>query len=258
MKKDALLILSVIMLLLFVFFQNLNNIQNRNDNPYNTSSTKNRDECIRFNGSFAEAKNTAPKNMCLMKETSTYLAYIPPQVLAGTHAPLVVALSPSADAQSMVSVLEMSADKLSVIIVASKESRNGVPIDQLLPGYGEIMNDSIKTLPIDEKRIIFAGFSGGGQASHGAAYFYPQLVRGVITNCGKIKPELKDANYPHGKLAVFLASSTDSNYETVKNDSAYLVSLGWKTDWIEFGGGHTLAPPEAYLNATGWLLQQMR
>jgi hypothetical protein len=85
----------------------------------------------------------------------------------------------------------------------------------LIPEYEEIMNDSIKKLPVDVRRIIFAGVSGGGQASYGAAYFYPQLVRGVITNVGKIRPDFKDTSYPHGKLAV-------------------------------------------YLNATGWLLQQMR
>jgi len=231
----------ILVVILFFFIQNIQ-----------------KNECVYFSGSFEDAKSIAPKDKCLIKETSAYIAYIPPQVQAGEHVPLIVALSPSADAQSMISVLKLAADDLSVIVVASKESRNGLLVEDLLPGYEDLVDESIETLPVDENRIIFAGFSGGGQASEVAAYFYPKRVRGVITNCGKMMPDLKNPNHPHGKLIVFLASDADFNYEAMKSDSRYLEGLGWKTYWIEFEGGHILAPPETYLNAVGWLLGQMQ
>jgi len=212
--------------------------------------------CVPFSGSFSDAKSASPNASCFTKETDGYVVYVPPNVSAQSRVPLIVALSPSADAQSMVSALRLTADSLSVIIVASKVSRNDVSIQQLLPGYEEIMDESVRALPVDGNRIIFAGFSGGGMAAYGAAYFYPERVRGVITNCGRLWP---DASYmPEGKLAVLITSPTDFNYDAMRNDSASLQTIGWKTYWLEFEGGHALAPPEAYLNATGWMLQEMK
>jgi len=216
-----------------------------------------RDECFYFNGPFSDAKAAAPEGTCLMTETEGYIAYIPAQVRTGERVPMLAALSPEADADSMISVLRPTADNLSVVIVASKESQNGLTAADVFPGYDKLMDDAVATLPVDERRIIFGGMSGGGQASYIAAYYYPERVRGVITNCGKIMPEMKDGGFPHGKLVVFLASETDFNYDVMKEDKGYLEALGWRTHWIEFEGGHALAPPETYLEATTWLLKAM-
>ena len=59
----------------------------------------------------------------------------------------------------------------------------------------------------------------------------------------------KKFNYPRGKIAVFLASPSDFRYSEMKRDLAFLKSLGWKTEWIEFKGGHKAAPPSAYKEA---------
>ncbi len=52
---------------------------------------------------------------------------------------------------------------------------------------------------------------------------------------------------------VFLASPTDFRYNEMKRDRGFLESHGWKTKWIEFTGGHTLAPYEIYEQAAQWL-----
>jgi hypothetical protein len=208
--------------------------------------------CTAFSGSFAQANRAAG---CLVTETADYIAYVPAGVAADAHLPLLVALSPGADAPSMINELKVTADSLSVVVVASKVSKNGVNITPLLVGYGKLMDESERTLPVDASRVIFAGFSGGGQASYGAAYFYPERVRGVITNCGKLWTNLN--GMPKAKLVAFIASPADYNYDAMKGDRAYLQALGWTGYWLEFDGGHSLAPPQAFQNATAWMLSQM-
>jgi len=65
-------------------------------------------------------------------------------------------------------------------------------------------------------------------------------------------------NYPEGKIAVFLASPTDFRYGEMKRDRSFLEQHHWKIDWIEFAGGHRLAPAAAYEQAAGWLEENLR
>ena len=39
----------------------------------------------------------------------------------------------------------------------------------------------------------------------------------------------------------------------MKRDRDFLISCGWRVDWIEFDGGHTLAPDNIYEQAAEWL-----
>jgi hypothetical protein len=39
----------------------------------------------------------------------------------------------------------------------------------------------------------------------------------------------------------------------MKRDRAFLEARGWVAKWIEFPGGHTIAPASAYEEAAAWL-----
>jgi predicted esterase len=43
----------------------------------------------------------------------------------------------------------------------------------------------------------------------------------------------------------------------MKKDKAFLESIGWKTGWMEFEGGHTVAPEAIYEHAADWLEQEI-
>ena len=113
--------------------------------------------------------------------------------------------------------------------------------------------------PIDRSKIIVSGFSGGAMGSHAFAFSYPRLISAVVLNTGMIHEHYTQQKhrYPRRKLAVFLASPTDFRYEAMKQDRKFLESLDWKTKWIEFKGGHSIAPDSVYQKAAQWLRENL-
>jgi len=192
-----------------------------------------------------------------------YVLYVPSGIEAGNKYPLVISLSPNADAQGMINAWKAISEEYKWIIFASKEFKNGQPL------YSSVNNRIIKSVkdlflkyPIDANRIIASGISGGGQASHGFAFMFPELISAVVVNTCRINGYFLEKgvenNYPRNKAAVFLASPTDFRYKEMKRDRMFLESLGWKTKWIEFQGGHIMAPESCYREAVRWLEDQFK
>ena len=48
---------------------------------------------------------------------------------------------------------------------------------------------------------------------------------------------------------MMLASGADFRYSAMVRNRRYLLSKGWKVKWIEFEGGHTIAPVDCYEQA---------
>jgi predicted esterase len=170
---------------------------------------------------------------------------------------LLFALSPSGDAPSMILKWRKVADRHTWILAASKESKNGVPFVVGLGIIDSELREVKQRYPVDDGRVIFTGLSGGGMVSHAFAKFYPHLVSAVIINTGMMEQSFMTADYPDQKLAVFLASPTDFRYKEMHRDLAFLESHKWKTKWIEFPGGHRLAPEEVCEQAAQWLEENL-
>lgn len=192
------------------------------------------------------------------------ILYVPNDIPKHKKVPLVMAFSPSGSAQSMINTWREVADKYKWIIIASKEFRNGLAntpdiIQNLL-----IEIDSIKeNYPFDNDKMIATGFSGGGMCSYIAASFRKEIIQVVVTNSGRIHPELTLARTSplsknfKGKYVVLMVSPTDNNYSQMKIDKRFLRSKGAYTHWIEFQGGHTIAPSQTYLQAAKWIKEQL-
>ncbi len=193
-------------------------------------------------------------------DNPAYIIYIPSDIDYNQQYPLVIALSPYASAQSMVNTWEGAAEKYKWIIFASKEFRNGIDMNAVFPHIVAILKDAFVKYPIDKSRIIATGFSGGGMGSHAFIFSYPELISAIVINTGMMHGyyrEQKDM-YPRGKIAVFLSSPNDFRYKEMERDRIFLESLGWKTKWIEFQGGHTIAPESSYGEAAEWLNKQLK
>jgi len=188
-------------------------------------------------------------------EYSKYILYLPKGIETTHTNPLVMALSPSADAQGMINLWKPIADKLKWIIFASKEFKNGIDMSQSLASLSESLNEVFAQFPVDKSKIIVTGFSGGAMGAHAFAYAYPSTVSAIIVNTGMINEYYleRKSNYPRHKIAVFLASPTDFRYGEMKRDKEALDSLGWTTKWIEFQGGHALASLAVYFEAANWV-----
>ncbi len=206
----------------------------------------------------AKSKASSIDRKAQLIEKSQYFLYIPGRVVQEKKYPLVVALSPDADALGMIEFWHELAEERTWIILASKTFRNGIDMQPVCQELVAIIGHLSTVYPIDTAKLIVTGFSGGAQGAHYLAYSYPRVFSAIIANTGIIHQYSKNnpLKYPRGKWVVFLASPTDFRYKEMVEDKRFLEGLGWKTKWIEFAGGHRMAPPAAYKQAAQWLAMQ--
>lgn len=192
-------------------------------------------------------------------EREHVLLYLP-EVKSPTPRPVLIALSPIRDARTMVWWWIEAADELGWVIIGSKDFQNGIDPTSAFDSIFAAIRELSHEMPLDERRIVSTGISGGAMGSHILARNFPDRIAGVILNTGMIHESfLKDGeSYPRNKLAAFEASPTDFRYQEMKRDEAFLRARGWKTWWREFEGGHTLAPTSLNREALRWIDSQLR
>ena len=191
-----------------------------------------------------------------VQELNTMLVYVPASV-ANKKVPVVFALSPGADARSMLEIWKQAADRHGWIIAASKTFRNGMAYETVFRQMEADLAILMRGFPIDGTRVILSGFSGGAMAAHAFLQEHPQAARAIVANTGMLEEAFMRDDYPGAHLAVFLASPTDFRYGEMNRDRRFLEGKGWRIQWIEFAGGHALAPIDTYAQAADWLDQNL-
>lgn len=204
------------------------------------------------------AAATLPRLTGRLVDRPTFLAYVPEGWKSDHRSPLVFALSPGGDAAGALYAWAAVADRHQWVVAASREFRNGQPFGPSLEHLDAELTAIEAEFAVDPHKVIITGLSGGAMGSHAYAKFHPDRVRAVVPNTGMMSAPFMTADYPEGKLAVFLASPTDFRYGEMKRDFAFLESHHWKLQWYEFAGGHRLAPQETYEAAAAWLEEQLR
>jgi len=189
-----------------------------------------------------------------------YLIYLPSKIDPSKKHPLIVGLSPGGNAQSVISTWKEVSEENGWIIYASKIFHNEGDMNAMLSSVANNLSNIFANFPVDSSKVIATGLSGGGMGAHALAFSYPHLITGVVINTGMMHEYYsgQKLKYPKSKIAVFLASPTDFRYGEMKRDRDFLESLNWKTKWIEFSGGHTMAPGPTYKEAAAWLNEQWR
>lgn len=191
-------------------------------------------------------------------EAPAYLIYLPKGLAPGKKYPLVFALSPTGNALSMISTWTAVADKRTWIVAASTEFKQGGKFTASMDALNAALTEIQDSYAVDPTRVMMSGFSDGGMAAHAFAQFHPERVRGVVINSAIIQPTFKNDRYPTGKTAVLIASPTDPRFADMKRDQTFLEQRGWKTIWLEFEGGHAIAPRGTYERAAELLEKNLR
>ena len=209
----------------------------------------------------ADAKTAAPATPTARGKTHdnrTWALYEPADKPAGKR-PVLVAFHPGANWRLMIQRWGPVADKLGWFVLASKTSKNGMDMAAIARGFGMGVDAMGAKHPLDLDRLATTGFSGGGMLSHYLAMAMKARVRAVIPNTGIVHPTFRaKKNYPVGKIVAFIASPTDRRYAEMKGDRKRLEDLKWRVKWIEFKGGHILAPYETCLEAATWVEETWR
>ena len=192
--------------------------------------------------------------------TAGGLLYVPQGIDFSRKYPLIIALSPGGDASGAIRPWTAAAARHKWLVYGSLESRNGMDMQTTVDLLASRLDEVARAFPVDRKRVVATGLSGGGMASHAFSFYKPDLVAGVVPNTGMMHDsfQARGASYPRGKFAVFLASPTDFRYKEMQRDQTFLQGLGWKTLWIEFQGGHTMAPDHAYTQAATWIAERFK
>jgi hypothetical protein len=143
-----------------------------------------------------------------------------------------------------------AAEHYGYVLAASNNSQNG-PWRPRIEALQAMWEDTHDRLSIDDRRVYFAGFSGGARIS---AWFAQacKCSHGVF---------LSGAGFAEGsppnRQVVFPVFSAvglvDFNYGEMVNLDAQLDSLGYPHFLRRFDGSHDWAPPEVWEEALAWM-----
>ena len=154
-----------------------------------------------------------------------YAIYLPTGIKSYVPRPVIIGFSPSGRGQDVINIWQEAADEYNCVIIASNIVKNGMDIQkELINIKNDLNNEFIQEYPIDLKKVIAVGSSGGGMASHLFSFLHPDTISAVISNVGYIHEGTlaKSKIYPRNKICVFLAGTTDYNYKLMKEDLKFL------------------------------------
>ena len=179
----------------------------------------------------------------------SYALYLPSRYSAGERWPIVYAFDPMARGAAPVERMKAAAEQYGYIVAGSNNSKNG-PVQPNGEAAQAMWKDTHAKLSIDDRRIYFAGFSGGARVAASLAQNC-KCAAGVFLSgagFGLNQPPTRDVVFP-----VFLtAGLTDFNYGELVELDAKLRELGFAHFLQRFDGPHDWAPAEVWPEAFAW------
>ncbi|HXN73330.1 MAG TPA: hypothetical protein VN861_12360 [Candidatus Acidoferrales bacterium] len=179
----------------------------------------------------------------------SYALYIPSHYTHEKRWPIVYVFDPFARGSVPVELMKDAAELYGYIVAGSNNSQNG-PWKQSAEAAQAMFHDTHARLAIDDKRIYFAGLSGGARLAASLAQAC-KCAAGVLLNSAGFAP----ASPPtaDGTFAVFgTAGSLDFNYPEVVNLDAKLATLHYSHAFSEFDGTHNWAPAAIMDQGLAW------
>src|SRR5882672_8017160 len=197
-----------------------------------------------------------PKVVALRKPGQSYALYLPSRYSSDERWSIVYAFDPGARGGVPVELMKDAAERHGYILVGSNNSRNGSWKIEAQAAEA-IVKDTHARLSIDDRRVYFAGFSGGARVAAQIAQVC-KCAAGVLLNGAGFHSmafESKEAPF-----VVFAAVATfDFNCPELVSTDDELEKLGYPHFLRPFEGPHQWAPASAMEDALAWFrLQAMK
>jgi len=197
-----------------------------------------------------------PKVVAHAKPEQSYALYLPSAYSPDKRWPIIYAFDPGARGSVPVELMKEAAERHGYILVGSNNSRNG-SWKMEAEAAEAIVQDTHARLSIDDRRVYFAGFSGGARVAAQIAQVC-KCAAGVLLNGAGFHPmafESKEAPF-----VVFAAVGTfDFNCPELVSTDDELEKLGYPHFLRPFEGPHQWAPASAMEDALAWFrLQAMK
>jgi hypothetical protein len=190
-----------------------------------------------------------PKVAAIGAPGQTYALYLPAQYSTAKRWPVVYVLAPDARGEIPAAIMQSAAEQFGYIIAASNNSKNGPWAPDAVAAQ-TLFNDTRDRLAIDERRIYFAGFSGGARVAAQLAQSC-KCAQAVFLNGAGFStgapPTSRDA------FGIFVtAGLLDFNYPELVTLDGRLETLNFAHFLRRFDGSHQWAPAEIWLEVFAW------
>ncbi len=183
------------------------------------------------------------------KPDQSYALYVPSNYDSTRSWPIVYVFDPGAQGLRPVELMQHAAERYGYLLAASHSSRNG-PWQVSQEAAIEMWDDTHRFLAIDDRRVYFAGFSGGARVSAELAQGC-RCARGVFLDGAGFNPSLPPR--ADVRFAVFaLAGRDDFNYGELVELDEQLDGLGFRHELRRFDGEHAWAPESEWDEALAW------
>jgi dienelactone hydrolase len=190
-----------------------------------------------------------PHEVCAAHPDQTYALYLPSTYTPAKTWPIVYAFDPVARGNVPVELMKDAAERYGYIVVSSNNARNG-PWKPQIDAAQAISDDTHTRFIIDDRRVYFAGFSGGARVASRIAQ-QCKCAAGVL---------LSGAGFSIGAspsrdvvFAVFAAvGDLDFNYAEVTQLDEKLDQSGFPHALRRFDGPHQWAPAAVVDEAFAW------
>jgi predicted esterase len=190
-----------------------------------------------------------PKVSSATQPDQSYALYVPSHYTREKRWPIVYVFDPFARGDVPVELMKDAAERYGYIVAGSNNSQNG-PWKRSAEAAQAMVQDTHARLAIDDKRIYFAGLSGGARLAATLAQAC-KCAAGVLLNSAGFAPSsppTADATF-----AVFGTAGTfDFNYPEVVNLDAKLATLRYSHAFSQFDGPHNWAPASTMGEALAW------
>ena len=188
------------------------------------------------------------RQTCASHSDQSYALYLPSHYSAGKRWPIVYAFDPDARGEVPVGLMKDAAERYGYIVVGSNDSRNG---SWKVEGEAAqaMWEDTHARFSLDDRRIYFAGFSGGARVASALAQ-QCKCAAGVLLDGAGV------AGTPPSQDAVFAVVAVvgvyDFNYPELSQLDDKLQQAGFPHMLRHFDGPHQWAPAAELEDALAW------
>lgn len=180
----------------------------------------------------------------------TYALYLPSGFAADRRWPVLLIFDPRGRGELAAELFRPAAEEFGWILAASNQTRSDDPKADNQGAINALLTDVTTRLPVDERRLSAAGFSGGAVLAWTVGVLGGDLA-GVISVGGRPAPE-HAARRP--AFALFAAAGDgDFNYLPTLEVVEHAAAAGAPHRFESFAGGHTWFPPALARRAVAWL-----
>lgn len=184
------------------------------------------------------------------KPEQSYALYVPSNYVPERAWPIVYVFDPAARGAMPLELMKDAAERYGFLLAGSNNSRNGdwQPEQEAAQA---MWNDTHERLTIDDRRVYFAGLSGGARLAAQLAQAC-HCAQGVFLNgAGFAAGDTPSRNTVFSVFSI--AGVNDFNYGELLDLDARLDVLGFHHFYRRFEGGHEWAPAEVWADGLAWM-----